>query len=150
MEECVGVPATSNQFYGPVNPDDPALLGYPATLPIEVALQTAPIRNICEAYGISRDQWNMLRHHPQFIADVRAAHEELKKDGMSFRMKARLQADELLKKSWQMIHEPFDRVPASVKADLIKFTVRAAGLEADAKAGTQGNGNNLQININLG
>jgi hypothetical protein len=146
----VGVPATVNQFYGPVNPDDPALLGYPATLPIEVALQTAPIKTICEAYGLSREQWNQLRVHPQFVADVRASHEELKKEGMSFRMKARLQAEELLKKSWTMIHEPFDRVPANVKADLIKFTVRAAGLEVDAKTGGAGSGNNLQININLG
>jgi len=147
----VGVPATVNQFYGPVNPDDPALLGYPATLPIEVALQTAPVKRICEAYGISREVWNMLRVHPQFVADVRAAHEELKKDGMSFRMKARLQSEELLKKSWSMIHEPFDRVPATVKADLIKFTVRAAGLEPDSKNATAGgSGNNLQININLG
>lgn len=146
----MGVPATANQFYGPVNPEDPALLGYPATLPIEVALQTAPIRTICEAYGLTREQWNQLRVHPQFVADVRAAHEELKKDGMSFRMKARLQADELLKKSWQMIHEPFDRVPANVKADLIKFTVRAAGLEPDSKSNAASAANNLQININLG
>lgn len=152
MEDHVGVPATASQFYGPVNPEDPALLGYPATLPIEVALQTAPIKDICMAYGITREQWNQLRVHPQFVADVRAAHEELKKEGMSFRMKARLQADELLKKSWQMIHEPFDRVPANVKADLIKFTVRAAGLEPDSKGGVGGggSGNNLQINIVLG
>ena len=149
MEAHVGVPATVNQFYGPVNPDDPAMLGYPATLPIEVALQTSTVKGICEAYGISREQWNELRHHPQFIADVRAAHEMLKKDGMSFRMKARLQSEELLKKSWQMIHEPFDKVPANVKADLIKFTVRSAGLEPDSKSSGQ-NGNNLQININLG
>lgn len=145
----MGVPATVSQFYGPVNPDDPSMLGYPATFPIEVALQTAPIQRICEAYEITREQWNALRVHPQFVADVRAAHEELKKDGMSFKMKARLQSEELLKKSWQMIHEPFDKVPANVKADLIKFTVRAAGLEADAKTGA-GTGNNLQININLG
>lgn len=146
----MGVPATVNQFYGPVNPDDPAMLGYPATLPIEVALQTAPIKRICEAYGITREQWNQLRTHPQFVADVKAAYDDLKKDGMSFRMKARLQADELLKKSWQMIHEPFDKVPANVKADLIKFTVRSAGLEPDSKSGGAGTGNNLQININLG
>lgn len=146
----MGVPATINQFYGPVNPEDPAMLGYPATLPIEVALQTSTTKGICEAYGISREQWNVLRQHPQFIADVRAAHDMLKKDGMSFRMKARLQADELLKKSWQMIQAPYDDVPANVKADLIKFTIRSAGLEPDTKSGGLGSGNNLQININLG
>lgn len=145
----MNIPATVSQFYGPVNPDDPSELGYPATLPIEVALQTSTIRGICEAYGISREQWNELRVHPQFIADVRAAHDMLKKEGMSFRMKARLQADELLKKSWQMIQASYDDVPANVKADLIKFTVRSAGLEPDSKSAALG-GNNLQININLG
>lgn len=129
--------------------NDPAELGYPATLPIEVALRTAPIRNICEAYGITREEWEELRHHPAFIKDVAEAHEALKKDGMSFRMKARLQSEELLKQSWRMIHASSDEVPPSVKADLIKFTIRAAGLEADSKASNQ-NTNNLQININLG
>ena len=133
-----------------INPENPAELGYPATLPIEVALRTAPIQRICEAYGISRDEWEELRHNPLFIADVTAAHEELKKDGMSFRMKARLQSEELLKQSWRMIHASSDEVPPSVKADLIKFTIRAAGLEADNKAANSSATNNLQININLG
>jgi hypothetical protein len=132
-----------------LNPDNPAELGYPATLPIEVALRTAPINRICEAYGISREEWDELRHNPMFIKDVQLAHEELKKDGMSFRMKARLQSEELLKQSWRMIHASSDEVPPSVKADLIKFTIRAAGLEADNKS-TANATNNLQININLG
>lgn len=133
----------------PVNPENPSELGYPLTLPIEVALKTAPIPRICEAYGLTREQWVELCHNPAFVKDVAAAREELKKDGMSFKMKARLQADELLKTSWGLIHDRSGDVPPSVKADLIKFTVRAAGLEADAKASaTQQNA--LQININLG
>lgn len=132
-----------------LNPENPAELGYPATLPIEVALRTASIQRICEAYGITREEWDELRQNPMFIADVKAAHEELKKDGMSFRMKARLQSEELLKQSWRMIHASSDEVPPSVKADLIKFTIRAAGLEADSKS-TVSATNNLQININLG
>lgn len=130
--------------------EDPAELGYPATLPIEVALRTAPIRRICEAYSITREEWEELRHHPQFIADVAAAHKELQKEGMSFKMKARLQSEELLKTSWRLIHASNDDVPPSVKADLIKFTIRAAGYEADAKNGAGASANNLQININLG
>lgn len=145
----MGLPATDLTRIVPLNPENPADLGYPVTLPIEVALRTAPIQRICEAYNLTRDDWERLRQHPQFIKDVAAAHEELKKDGMSFRMKARLQADELLKTSWKLIHASNDDVPPSVKADLIKFTIRAAGLEADKNAGQQ-NTNNLQININLG
>lgn len=133
----------------PVRPDNPAELGYPATLPIEVALRTASVKTICDAYGLSESDWDALRHNPRFIADVTAANEMLKKDGMSFKLKARLQSEELLKTSWALIHSSNDDVPPSVKADLLKFTIRCAGLEADPKK-DGANTNNLQININLG
>lgn len=128
---------------------DPAELGYPATLPIELALRVAPVKQICEAYGITREEWDVLRNDPLFKADLIRADEMVRREGMSFKLKARLQADELLKTSWQMIHSTSDQVPASVKADLLKFTIRAAGLVED-KAVTGVSGNNLQININLG
>jgi hypothetical protein len=131
--------------------DDPAELGWPPTLPIEVALKTASVKEICEAYGLSRDDWEKLRHDPVFIAEVAEANEALKKEGMSFRMKARLQSEELLKTSWKMIHAPSDEVPPAVKADLIKFTIKAAGLSEEKAAASTGQvGTALQININLG
>lgn len=129
---------------------DPASLTYPATLPIEVAMRTAPIKDICEAYNLSRDQWRELSADPLFIEDVRRSVDELKKDGMSFRVKARLQAEELLKKSWQMIHDEGGNVPPSVKADLLKFTVRCAGLEITSKDQALASGTALNIQINLG
>lgn len=130
---------------------DPAHLGYPATLPIEVALRTAPIGDICKAYGLSKEDWDALRTNPLFVADVAARVEELKKDGMSFRLKARLQAEELLKTSWKLIHSSSDEVSPAVKADLLKFTIRAAGLDGSKdQAANAGNANNLQINIQLG
>ena len=113
-------------------------------------MKTASIQDICNAYGLTREDWDTLRADPVFVADVAQAIELLKKEGMSFKMKARLQSEELLKTSWKLIHAPADEVPPSVKADLIKFTIRAAGLEADARASSVGNQNNLQININLG
>lgn len=133
----------------PVNPENPALLGYPPTLPIEVAMRTAPIKDICEAYGIDRDEWEALRVHPLFVADVKAAMETLKEEGMSFRFKARMQAEELLKTSWAMIHNATN--PPSVRADLIKFTIRAAGLDQSAQKESQQQGfaPTLNIQINL-
>lgn len=128
-------------------PNNPIDLVYPATLPIEVALKTASIPNICAAYGLSKEDWNNLRLDPAFIADVRSAMNILKKEGMSFRMKARLQSEELLRTSWKLIHGG-DDVPPSVKADLIKFTWRVAGYVED-KSTAGGVNNNLQINIDL-
>jgi hypothetical protein len=72
----------------------------------------------------------------------------VKKEGMSFRLKARLQAEELLKTSWRLIHAPTDEVPPSVKADLVKATMRWAGYDnKETAAGAVNNGFNIQINL---
>lgn len=133
-----------------LNPGDPSELGYPATLPIEVAMKTAPIAEICAAYNLNQQDWENLKRDPAFVADVRAAAEELKKDGVSFKMKARLQAEELLKTAWKMIHAPNDEVAPAVKGDMIKFIIRCAGLSEEKQQAQTGPGNALQININLG
>jgi hypothetical protein len=140
----------ANALAQSLRPDDPSEIGYPPTLPIEIALKTAPLKVICEAYGLGQQDWERLRRDPVFIADLKAVVEELRKDGMSFKMKARLQAEELLKTSWRLIHSNNDDVPPNVKADLIKFTIRAAGLDGSKdQAAAAGQNNALQININL-
>lgn len=128
---------------------DPARLGYPPTLPIEVALKTAPLAAIREEYGYSEDDWDQLRYDPLFLADLAKAVEMVKQDGMSFKLKARLQAEEILKTSWRLIHAPPDQVPPSVKADLIKATMRWAGYDEKTPGAAAPNGTALQININL-
>lgn len=138
---------TPYSAFGDVNPENPADLGWPATLPLEVAMRTAPIKTICEAYKISESEWEALRRNPLFLADVRMAMESLKTDGMRFRSKARLQAEALLQTSWKLIHDP--ETPAAVALEGIKSTVRWAGLEPKGKDGGD-TGNNLNIQINLG
>lgn len=131
--------------------DDPALLGWPPTLPIEIALRVAPIKKICEAYDITKEEFERLRLDQRFVDDVRRADEMVRKEGMTFKLKAQLQADELLQTAWKMIHSPTDAVPAVVRADLIKFIIRCAGLDASKdQANNHATSNqNLQININL-
>ena len=134
-----------------INPDDPSELGYPPTLPLEVAMRQAKPADLCAAYGLTRQDWDTLKVNPSFVAAVEHYVDELKKEGVSFKMKARLQAEELLKTSWNMIHGPDDVVPANVKADLIKFTIRAAGLDGSKDQANAGAnvGTALQINISL-
>ena len=129
---------------------DPARLGWPPSLPLEVAMCEIPMDELFESYGLGRDDFKRLREHPGFMAQVSHYHNELQKEGMGFKVKARLQSEALLKKSWDMIHANDAVVPPNVKADLIKFTIRAAGLDgskdqaANAPVGTA-----LQINIRL-
>ena len=136
-----------------LTPEDPATLGWPPSLPIEIAMRVAPIKEICEAHGISKQEWDALRVDEGFIAVLLNYTKILKEEGTSFKLKARLQSEELLKTSWELIHGV--DTPPAVKADLIKHTIRFAGLDAsiEQKANAQGGGgssNNFQINLNLG
>lgn len=84
-----------------------------------------------------------------FLKRVESYREEVKEKGLTFRLKARAQAEELLTTSYMLIHDP--AVSPAVKADLIKSTVKWAGLEPknnenDANAG----GGGVKIMINLG
>lgn len=140
-----------NALVSKINPEDPAEIGYPPTLPVEVALRVAPIQEICAQYGLTRQDWDVIRYDPVFVADLQRAVEMVHKEGMSFKVKAQLQSEMLLQKSWRMIHDENGEVPPAVQADLIKFTIRAAGLDGSkdqAAANTPQNA--LQININLG
>lgn len=130
----------------PERPDNPAEIGYPATLPIEVALNLQPIAEICRLYHISPAQWSRIRQEPLFLEALQNAKDMLAKEGMSFKMKARLQSEELLRTSWALIHNKM--VPPNVKADLIKSTVRWAGYEAQAASGANA-GTGFSININF-
>lgn len=116
--------AEPSKTVGAINPSDPARIGYPATLPVELALNIGTTRSVCEAYGISRGEWDIIRQHPAFLADLDRAIAMVKEEGMSFKLKAKLQAEELLKTSWRMIHDPL--TPPSVRKDLIQSTVRWA------------------------
>lgn len=130
-----------------VHPDDPSELGFPPMLPIELAMRVAPVQEICEAYGVTKDQFVALTRDPLFVKAFSDAKEALSKDGVSFRLKAKMQAEELLKKSWNLIHA--ETTPTTIKADLIKATVRWAGYEPRGDSAGPLAGNAFQININL-
>jgi hypothetical protein len=142
--------AEPSKAIAPMNPADPARIGYPATLPIELALRIGTTKSVCEAYNISEAEWELIRHHPVFLDDLARAAELVKEAGMTFKLKAKLQAEEMLKTSWRMVHDP--DTPPAVRADLLKATVRWAEydnpkVDPNAVAGA-GAGFAIQINFN--
>lgn len=128
---------------------DPAKFGWPPTLALEVALKTMPIKGLCEAYGYDRADWDTIRANPAFVAEVQAASESLKKEGMAFKIRAQMQSLDLLKESWRLIHANPAEVPANVKADLIKATWRVAGLEPKAGSGEHATTPPFSINFHM-
>lgn len=125
---------------------DPSELGYPPMLPVELALRIETPAKICALYGIGRDEFSAIIKHPVFVKAYQEAVESLKVDGMSFKLKAKMQAEEYLKTSFAMVQDR--NTSDAVRANLIHSTVRWAGY--DAKAAEASTGGNFSIQINLG
>jgi hypothetical protein len=103
---------------------------------------------IMTRHGITTADLVSFNNDPVFLKKVGSLRDEIRDKGITFKMKAKSQAEELLKTSWVLIHSP--DVSAAVKADLIKSTVKWAGLEPKGDTGDVNSAGGVRIMINLG
>jgi hypothetical protein len=75
----------------PPGDHDPSKIAWSATLPIELALKTATPQELRIHYGYSEEEWDALRENPVFMAELTAACELVRQDGMPFKLKCKLQ-----------------------------------------------------------
>ena len=99
-------------------------------------------------HKISVDDMLKYNKDPIFLKKVERLRTDVREKGMTFKLKARAQAEELLTTSWTLIHSP--EVNAAVKADLIKSTVKWSGLEPKNDNIVNGDNGGVRITINLG
>mgnify|MGYP001619170341 CR=1 FL=1 len=136
----------------PFEQKNPTDLVWPPTLPIELALKTASPEGLRVEYGYTHEEWDALRHNPVFLRDLTGSCELVRQEGMSFKLKAKLIAEEQLKDVWKMVKSP--DCPHAVKGKLIELTARWAGFDprtiADGGSGGPVNANTLNIQIVLG
>jgi uncharacterized protein YbaA (DUF1428 family) len=120
-------------------------LAFDMALMLEGSGETIP--ELIQRHRITQSDLVDFSKDPVFLKKVEHYRTEVQEKGLTFRMKARAQAEELLVTSWTLIHSP--DINAAVKADLIKQTVKWAGLEpkndVDMTAGAGG----VKITINL-
>jgi hypothetical protein len=120
-------------------------LAFDVALTLEGSGET--MAEIMARHAISVNDLLVFNADPVFLRKVDHYRTEVRDKGLTFRLKARAQAEELLTTSWMLIHDP--AVSPAVKADLIKSTVKWAGLEPKNDAmGDSGGG--VKITINLG
>lgn len=96
-------------------------------LACELALGMDDPESVFAAYQIDPDAAADLLEHPQFLAILQRVGTEIRENGLSFRQKARAQADDLLAHSYEIATDP--HASAAVRADLIKWTAKMAGHE---------------------
>lgn len=132
---------------------DPTELVWPPTLPIELALKTASPADLRIEYGYDVDEWDDLKRNPVFLKELAGACELVRQEGMSFKLKAKLIAEENLKEVFRLIRDTL--TPAQTKAKLIEINARWAGFDPRTNGEESIGGgalaaNTLNIQINLG
>lgn len=129
-----------------VDPTRPDRADWSMQLAVDVAIGS-PEAAVLDAYNLQFHEYGRILEDPAFCARVAEIKKELQKNGASFRLKAQLQAEEYLKTSFMMVHDP--DTPSTVRAQLIRDTVRWATWDNPAPQAV-GAGNGFSININLG
>lgn len=121
-------------------------LAFDVALTLEGSGET--LQEVMGRHSIDANDLITFKRDPVFLKKVEAYRDEVREKGMTFRLKARAQAEELLTTSYLLIHDP--GVSPSVKADLIKSTVKWAGLEPKNDDNSEGAAGGVRITINLG
>jgi hypothetical protein len=121
-------------------------------LALEVALHLEgsgdTLPDILNHHRLTALDLDAFNKDPLFQRRVEGFRDDIKNKGLSFKLKARVQAEQLLQTSFDLIHHP--DISAAVKADLIKSTVKWAGLEPKGSDEAGGPAGGVKITINLG
>ena len=121
-------------------------LAFDIALTLEGSGET--LQGVMTRHSITANDILTFNADPIFLKKVEHYREEVREKGLTFKLKARAQAEELLTTSWMLIHDP--AVSPAVKADLIKSTVKWGGLEPKNVETDVGTNGGVRITINLG
>ncbi|WP_288074910.1 hypothetical protein [Pseudomonas sp.] len=102
--------------------------------------------SIMEEYGIMDHHYERIVRDVGFMGKVAALKKELEKDGATFGLKAKLQAEVLLDESFKMAMDK--EVDPRVRAKLIGDTVRWAGFDKSGAAPDNTGGFSVTITLN--
>lgn len=124
-----------------------AEMSFDPRLAYELALGLDGAEQIFEKYGYDHTQAGRLIKFAPFAATIKKYKEEIQASGISFKLKAKIQAEDLLTHSYAMATDPM--VPPAVRADLIQWTAKMAELEPVRDKGTTGQGSNQSFQLNI-
>ena len=105
-----------------------------AALALDLAVQSDTAENLCKKYDLTLRQFQSIISHPAFIKVVEDMQQEIGDRGVTFKMKAAVQADMYLEDLHKMIRDTM--TPPNIRLGAIQSIVKWAGLEPKQTAGT--------------
>ena len=96
-------------------------------LAVELALNINDAEDIFDQYGYSPDAAAELVENPAFVLLMQQAQRSVVEEGLSFKMKAKLMASELLPYAHDLATDPL--ISAAVRLQSIQWAAKMAGFE---------------------
>lgn len=122
------------------------VLDVPQSLLLEAAVGLDPLDEIAARHGYTQEQTDQLRKDPSFSIRVARVASELKKDGVTFRMRAAHAAEDLIGVIWREAKASTTALP--IKIDALKTLAKLGDMEPKANTQVQ-TGPGFSITINL-
>lgn len=118
----------------------------PEELFIQLAIGVDTFENICDNFGISAQDAQVLEVDPEFVRRMRIATQSVEDDGRAFRTRCRTAVNGTIHRVMNMIADP--NVPATVQLDAFKTLAKFGDLEPVRQQASQGpTGPQLVLNI---
>lgn len=136
-----------------LEPEEPsnatlAVLSGPVSWSPRIAFEVAmgeSDTDILVRHNLTAEEYQRIVSHPAFRKEVSTYIQDIRDNGVSFKAKARIQAEEYLEVVDTIVNNP--ELGASTRMDAIKSVVKWAGLETQPVA--QGAGAQPQFNIQI-
>ena len=144
MSNVTSLPKRS---FAPINPDDPGKASFPDKLPIELALGLNPVKDICDSYGLTKDDFAAICKIPQFKAAYEWALEEKMKVGGATRLRCAMMTDEAVSTLYFAMTDPENSI--NQRAAHAKDIIRLAGHEPPKPKEQADEGDKFAINIHF-
>jgi hypothetical protein len=128
-------------------PESAAAMTFDPRIAYALALGLSTPSDVFRKYGVGLEEARRLIALPAFISTIKRYKEEVTEKGVTFRLKAKIQAEDLLTQSYALATDP--EVPAAVRADIIKWTAKMAGLEPTEKEKGGGSGAGSGFNLSI-
>lgn len=122
------------------------LLSVPVEMIKEVATGLEDGEAIAGRFGYTSEEWKVLSVQPAFVMDVNRYRSEFERTGQTFKLKAKMLAEELLANVF--VHAMSDDVPVKDKTAALQMLAKYGELEPKTNlTATQGSGFSITINI---
>lgn len=145
MSNVTSLPKPASRSFAPINPDNPGEASFPHKLPIELAMGLNSTKEICDAYGLTRDDLIAIYDIPQFRALLDWAKETKMEPNGIFRLQMVMMSDDIATTIYLAMTDKEGGIGMRLRA--AELAAKLGGLEAPKQQPAAGDSEKFAINI---